>query len=298
MSNNDFGPGRGGLLPLKKDPRDDKFSKIAFAAPALPVFPQTYRLEELFPVKNQTSSLSCTKQTTAAVSEYQDGVELSPAWGWAQVCKKVGNYIPAGAEPRVAMGITCELGELPQREILKRALYSFEQHDPQTIGNWNNWPDLRDAAEPYRKAAYIKVRKVGDWFDSIRFALWDGREQKQAVMAFGTWLSNWNGGWIPLEEAALVGYHAYAFVGWTHKDGTPYLIAKNSYGSEWGDGGFQYFPREVINREFLKWGTGLYVFRDLTPEQIAEAKKETPMGKLWRAVISLWYQFSFIVGRI
>ncbi len=284
-------PWNSGLLPLKPDPRDKKFSKVVFAAPQLPIFPQTLNRPRLKP-KDQGSSLSCTKQTTAGASEYQDGVELSAAWGWSRVCKRFGNYVQNGSDPRTAMKVSIEEGELPQ----SLAEYSFPKDDTQVIGNWNNWADHKDHAEPYRKAAYVKIPKVGDWFDSVRYALFTGKEQNQVVMAFGTWKCNWNQAWIPLEDSSLCGWHAYQFIDWIHKDGVPYLVARNSYGEGFGDGGYQYFPREVINREFAVGGTGLYVFVDLTPEQIALAKEETILGKIQRAIISLWWMLSQTFG--
>ncbi len=54
----------------------------------------------------------------------------------------------------------------------------------------------------------------------------------------------------------------------------------------------------MVNREFASWGTALKIPTGfLTAEQIAEAKKETPMGRAWRAVITAWWLLSEKFGR-
>lgn len=286
-------PRSTGMLPLKPDHRDDAFSEIVFGAPSLPTFPKTL-FRKRNRVKHQGQSLSCTKHATAGASEYQDGLELSAAWGWSRVCKKLGNFIPEGTDPRTAMGITCQEGELPQ----SLAKYTFPDDYYQIVGNWENWPDTSKEAQPYRKAAYIKVKIVGDYFDSIRNALFVGKEKNQVVMAFGTWYQEWGQMIVPSVYTNFAGYHAYLFMDFDTIDGVQYLVAQNSYGENLGDKGYQYFPREVINREFAKYGTGLYVFEDLTPEQIALAKQDTPFGRLQRAIISVWWLIATKFGLV
>ena len=289
-------PKNTGGLPIRPDPRDDKFSEIVFGSPTLPDFPKTLGRKRN-KAKNQSNSLSCTKHTTAGASEYQDGIELSAAYGWSLLCEKVKNFTPNGAEPRAAMGLSCEIGELAQAD----AQFTFPEDDPQIIGNWENWNQrevLKAYAERYKKAAYIKVVKVGDYFDSIRNALYVGKAKNQVVMAFGTWYGEWSQTYVPTVYVNFSSYHAYLFVDFDTIDGTEYLVVQNSYGENLGDRGYQYFPRETINKEFAKYGTGLYVFEDLTPEQIALARQSTVFGALQRAIIAVWWAIATKFGLI
>jgi hypothetical protein len=282
-----------GGQPISYDPRDEQFTQITFGAVTLPVFPKTLGRKRR-PVKNQGTSVSCTAQTTALAAEYQDGEELSAAWTWKEVCKYLGTFTPPGAQPRDAMSRAIAVGFLPQRH----AKYSFPQDNTQTIGNWNNWPDQYALAEPFKKAAYVRIPIIADYFDSIKAALVHGKEKNQIVMAFGTWYTEWNiGKFIALIYSILSGWHAYTFIDFDTVDGVEYLIAQNSYGETMGEQGFQWFPRETVNREFSRWGTGLYVFVDLTPEQIALAKQDTVFGKIQRAIIQAWWTVTLVFGK-
>jgi hypothetical protein len=96
----------------------------------------------------------------------------------------------------------------------------------------------------------------------------------------------------------FAGYHAYLFIDWCEIGGKLYLVAQNSAGTLMGDNGFLYFPREVVNREFAKWGTALKILKPLTPEQIALAKGETPAGRIQRLIVQAWYLLSDKFGAV
>lgn len=283
-------PGQSGLLPLTPDPRDQRFTEVAFgAAPRpLPVFPKSL-FRERKPAKDQDGSLSCTQHAIAAAAEYQDGIELDPAWGWMKYCESVGTAIPNGASPRDAMRVAVKHGILPHKD----SPFHFPHDDYQTIGNpksWEQHPDLAEKAEPFKKAAYVPIQRIGDTFDSIRAALFYGQQKGQTVLAFGTWRDNWDRvAVLPEKQGELRGFHAYVFIDFETFNGSEYLVLRNSYGSEWGDEGYQYMSRDVANREFSDPRTSLWVFEDLTPEQIARAKEETVYGRIQRAILQAWW---------
>ncbi len=272
-----------GMLPLTYDNRDERFSKIAFGAPRLSPLPASFMLAKRR-VRNQGASYSCTAHATTGASEYQEGVELSPAWHWMKICEKMGNYIPAGTDPRTAMSISCKLGD-----VQEPAQFSFETHNAQEIGNWTQWPNTDAAAEEHMKAAYVPVPMVGDYFDSVRATLFKGL----AVMAYGTWSDSWATAVIPEVPTPISSLHAYIFVGF---DGE-YLILRNSYGVNFGDRGYQRMPRVTVNREFAKYGTGCFTWVDLTPEQIARAKEDSLAGQIQRAIINAWQKLAIYLNR-
>jgi hypothetical protein len=69
-------------------------------------------------------------------------------------------------------------------------------------------------------------------------------------------------------------------------------LPQNSAGPVLGDKGFLYFPREVVNREFAKWGSALKILKPMTAEQIALAKEESTAGLIQRLIIQAWYLLS------
>jgi hypothetical protein len=97
---------------------------------------------------------------------------------------------------------------------------------------------------------------------------------------------------VPATYQAVAGYHASLFIDWCEIGGKLYLVAQNSAGPLLGDNGFLYFPREVINREFAKWGSGLKILKPMTSQQIALAKEESPARRIQRLIIQAWYLLS------
>ena len=69
-------------------------------------------------------------------------------------------------------------------------------------------------------------------------------------------------------------------------------MPQNSAGPLLGDNGFLYFPREVVNREFAKWGSALKILKPMTAQQIALAKEESTAGYIQRLIIQAWYLLS------
>ena len=283
-----------GLLPLKYDNRDKKFTQTAFgAAQPLPLPKTLGRVRRI--VKNQYDSQSCTAHTVTSCSEYQEKIALSPEWQWAQTCKKLGTFIPPGSDPRTAMKIAVDMGSLPAE--LSPLTFAFGNY--QEVGNWRNYPrTLEDKAEPQKKAAYVRPPSFGDAFDSIRQALLRGEQKNQTVMMFGGWYDIWMGETIPVFETPLLGLHAYLAVDFDTINGIDCLVIQNSYGEDAGIGGFQYMPREACNRSMGVRGAGYFVYEDLTPEQIANAKKDTPAGYLQRSIIQLWHLIADIYGSL
>lgn len=110
-----------------------------------------------------------------------------------------------------------------------------------------------------------------DVFDQIRLVLWINRFEKRSILTGAMWHNSWtytSGGIIPklyLDKGSFG--HAFKIFGWKEIEKEPYLIAQLSNGSNVGDKGVCYFPRNVVNKEFTY---GNYTFSDMPPE---EAKK-------------------------
>ena len=89
----------------------------------------------------------------------------------------------------------------------------------------------------------------------------DGKSH--AVGAGTPWLSEWvtTSGIVSKEIYSYDGipshysWHAWNIVGWKTIEGIPYLKAEMHQGISFGDGGFIWFPREIVNKLFDEWGT-------------------------------------------
>ena len=275
-------------VPWRSDPRDKKFTEVVFGAGVLPTFPKTLnRIPR--PTKDQDNSLSCTAQGSTLASEYQEGVELSAAWIWKEVCKTLGTAVPNGADWRIACKIHVKQGCLRQ----SFAKYSFPKDDYQVIGNWNNWDEVSpENVEISRKAAFVPIPKVGDWFDSVKAALVNGYKKNQVVMIASAWYYEWNGVVIPTVYTNLSGYHFHTFIDFDTDENGEFIWGQNSYGENMGDRGRQKWRRETVNKMLSPSYATALVWEDLTEEQIKRAKEETVFGRIQRAIIDIWYILS------
>ena len=275
-------------VPWKVDPRDKKFTEIVFGAGILPEFRKTlYRARQ--PIKNQGVSLSCTAQGTTLASEYQEKEELSAAWIWKEVCKQLGTAVPNGADWRVACKIHIKKGALKQ----SLAKYSFPKDDYQVIGNWQNWDEVPlETTEIHKKAAFVPIPKVGDWFDSVKAALQNGYEKNQVVMIASAWYYEWGGVDIPTVYTNISGYHFHTFIDFDSDESGEFIWGQNSYGENMGDRGCQKWRRETVNEMLSPRYATAIVWEDLTEEQIKRAKEETVFGRIHRAIIDIWYIIS------
>lgn len=276
--------------PWKHDPRSRRFSHTKFfGALPLSALPNTLDRDP-GPCFDQGPTLRCTGYGNAAQMYFIHGIQGHPDWQAAKIGQKQGRSVDeGGGDPNATMKSMRDDGFLPSTASPQR----WETHG---IGGttWKSFPpQLDDIARKFDTAiAFFKVDGPYDTFDNIRVALFQAYDPKTkrgaAVDAFGRWFNDWNDepdGFIPHEYSRFAGYHRYVIYGWEGE----YLLLKNSYGSSHH---IYRMPREVVNKEFSQWGTTLKILKLATPEQIAEAKKGTPLGKLWGAVIQMWWTLS------
>lgn len=104
----------------------------------------------------------------------------------------------------------------------------------------------------HRRSPYFEIERHDglDWFDSIISAV----KINAKPVSLGTpWLPQWElvgkDGKITYAPSGknFQIWHDWNATGAETIDGIPYLIGKSWQGSEYGDGGFVYFPREIIN---------------------------------------------------
>ncbi len=296
---------QGRKSPWRHDPRSQKFSHHKFYGTLSPaLLPGTLgRVRR--PVENQKQTMRCTGYGSAMNGGYIHQMRMHPDWQAAKIGQLQGESVDiGGGDPNAAMRSQRDYGYLP---FTLAATLSIDSNTVENTGMNSFDPALDKVAYDNRVAGFVNVDGDQDTFDNIRSALlqaYDPRTGKGAcVQIFAKWYYDWypHGGVIPTAyDTTRLTYHHWIIIDWCNINGVPHLIAHNSAGTQVGDAGFFYFPREVVNREWNTkvWGVTRKIVKTLTQEQVALGKQETPAGRIQRAIFDIWYAISeFIIAR-
>lgn len=248
-----------GLQPTLKDKRDFKHSQVFGVSP--------FRMDVDFDVsngskiKNQFDLDFCAGFSTASDNEDIQAIEFCPLYQFAKIKQVQGEYKSYGADLRSACKALVKYGSLP----LSQSPYihdpnSSNSKDRDFLANWTNWPQNLDLnAGLNRCGSFYAVDGSGDHFDNIRAILWQNKANHQPVEFGVMWRPEWTyapNGILPeanYDKPAGSG-HALKIVGQKMINNVPYLKIQNSWGTEYGDAGYYYFPRSVINKEVELYG--------------------------------------------
>lgn len=131
------------------------------------------------------------------------------------------------------------------------------------ISDWNNWglETRLKKSYAYKQNGVLNVLGFGDPFTSILSACYTN---KLAVSLGTPWYLEWShpsdAGVVPApinpRNVQLLGWHNYAAKGKKTIKGIPHLAVKSWQGNNVGDGGWLYFPREVVNTALSIGGAG------------------------------------------
>lgn len=216
-----------GLKPLKKDKRDWSHH-LTFGATSTKALPENYSL--ISTILDQGASYKCTAYSSCAVAESQFGKQFDPEWFYEQEGIVNGEVSETGYDLRTAMKTGCKAGFKPL--------------------NGNSPEDY------YKEDSFFSVDGTFDTFDNIRMAMFMAQDENRCVEGGVMWKDEWTNAPKGIVEEGVnqVGGHAIKIAGWKTINGIPYLIVQNSYGKSLGDNGLFYFPREVVNKDFGKYG--------------------------------------------
>lgn len=268
-----------GLRELPDDDRDFRLGKILGLVPIDNVPLEDFMVAWPLAIKDQGYTDFCTAFATAAVSEDQEEILLDPFFSFAKTKKIEGNYKTWGATLRDACKALVKYGSLPAGSTP----FDITKVSRDFMADWKNWTERQDAhAIKHKKQSYFKVTGPNDIFDNIRAALWQGKDPKQSIVAGCIWRPSWTdkSGIIPKEDESGGFGHAFCIRGQKMIDGEPYLVVQNSYGIDWGKSGYNFFPREVVNRDFR---FGIFQFYDMDPKD-AKILNETGLSVKWLAL--------------
>jgi hypothetical protein len=280
--------------PWINDPRSNKFDNDTLFGTINPFkLPLTLDRPRA-PVFDQGNTTRCTGYGSAANGFYIHGEVMNPDWHAAMIGKKQGRSVDeSGGDPNATMKHMRDDG------FLKMSVCPRKWQENSVPGTgWLTWEhDLAvEALKLDNISGFVKISaKSQDYFDSIHSALvqaYDPVTKRGPVVdAFSSWRPGYNLSTVEF-TGEIIGYHRYIFVDTEKTYKGLYLVSQNSYGEEFGDKGFQYWDRPTINREFSQRGTSLKQLKLITPEMLAELKREGPLASFVRAVINAWSIFS------
>lgn len=229
----------GGLIPPKQE--DKKFSFGAVFGYGDPKeLPATFRFTPL-EIKDQHESDLCLAFTYAEAREIQEGRLISPEYLFKNIKKKEGDWRTFGADPKT--GANALLQGLLPKELNPFPLGVF---DRDFIANWGHWTENIDKQADIFTDSFFWVGETGDKWDAIRLALWRFKDERRPIATGGIWRASWTSSTtIPLTYEVNGTPHAFLVIGWENDN----LILQLSNGSDIGDKGIFYMPKEVARKE-------------------------------------------------
>jgi len=260
------------LRPLQEDKRDFQYSKV-FGSVKVPDI--DFVVAEPIKIEDQKDTDYCPAEATSSVAEDHEGVDLDPVFSFAAIKSIDKHPEDWGSDLRSAGKAGCKIGFLKKKD----SPYTID--DPrETIVYLENWPkELLKKAEIHKQQSFFRIDKKKDVFEAMRNALWQNRKSKNSIFTGVVWRAGWTEaekGIIPIEETEEFGGHALKIYGQKIIDKKCFLTAQLSNGTDIGDNGIYYFPKEVINRDFT---FGAFCFHDM-PTDEAKQKAWTWQIKL------------------
>ncbi len=217
-------------------------------------------------ILNQWDLDFCVSYVTSELQYLMFGIPVDPLYQMAKIKQSRGEYTQAGADLRDGARSVTRFGSLPSS--LSPYTHSFppSQTDKTRnfLANWVNWPvGLDMQAAKQKDLSYFTVDGTNDAFDNIRSTLKLHQQERRAVSIGLFFCGEWTytpGGIIPnVMPYHLDNPHNMAIVGQKTISGIPHLIFQNTWGDEFGDKGFYYFPRAIVN-QIAQQGYGMLMF--------------------------------------
>lgn len=252
---------KSSLLKWLPNPKDfSHFGRFQHSyGTTVPNFPTTLgRVRRT--ILDQGITDECTDYQGAVRSGYRFGKDFSRKYQGAKESELMGSSIINGADPRTAMKVPLTFGSLPLNPFM------IEESDamPKDYLDWTKWPlSLDKLALPYLESAYNLVDGPYDHFDNIRTVLQQAFAENEVVLVFSSWFPEWNQtrGIIPIPTSVSDVNHAHLFVDFQNVNAEPMLVDHLSQGTEFGDNGFAYFNRDVVNQQVENGNMACYIFR-------------------------------------
>jgi len=237
-----------GLKPIERDKRDYSYHRTFGAALS---FPSSFNTDRGYKVPNQNADgfhNACTAYTQTSIASDEDGVFYRPYY----------TYDKTLFMDNSPMGAPCDI----RNSLKSTVVYGLQAEGEKTD----------DEALAHRRGQYFNVQKTTDWFDGIRSALYTN---KHSVSVGTSWFNEFNlsAGYVDSfyynGDPNAYPRHNWKACGWVTRKGKLYLKVLPWQGAGYGDRGFLYFSREVVNKLMSIEGSGAFTFAKARPEDIA-----------------------------
>lgn len=244
-----------GINPIRKDHRDyDHHKTFGTAGFDVTTLPTDLNMDAGISMPNQNLPypefnipalpMGCTGYTQSELGQDEDGQLYNPRFTYDVTLKDEGIAGETqGCNIRDSLASTIQLGF---------------QDAQGAVGNC--------------RVAYFNIIAASplDWFDAIRVAIFSTQQEKRSVSIGTPWYAEWESptnGILPspanIQNIAGLPWHNYKIAGWKTINGVPYLLVKSWQGAEYGDAGWAYMPRSVINSVMAVKGTGAFTLSRL-----------------------------------
>lgn len=256
-----FGGRTVACWPSPWDPRDFKFAKIArafgWSAARLPE-EWSFR-PNLPPVWDQGPLGTCVAAaldwSVKAWQEIQQGdfpsCGLSVAFLYAMCKQQDGIPELAGTYPRVALKVLQDVGVCTEDELP----YSWLKSDRNVPAPP---PHLVPLASKFKIKSYAQICGGGDTdrsgaVDALKRAIYTQGPVLAAVLVCENFLAPQPPDYLlPLPRGRVLGGHAVALTGWS--DRLEAFELRNSWGEDWGDGGYAWLPYQWLTARDVDLG--------------------------------------------
>ena len=271
---------KGGLNPTPIDKRDFPVTPV-FGAANVSNLPREFVVASPLIIKDQGDTDMCTAYALSSVSEDQEEVILDPFYTFGRTKEITGDMDAWGADLRSACKSGVSKGFRPMRDDQLDYLRTpATREDRDLAADWRAIPRIYDQnAQVHKKKSFVVVDGNNDFFDNVKSALWQLRDQKRSVFTGCNWRGAWTdvkGGIIEKRYDGAAYGHAVKCFGW---DLGEYLLFQLSNGNEIGDDGVFKIHREQVNEAFTY---GAFTLLDLPRENM-----EYDLGRLG------WFRYWF-----
>jgi C1A family cysteine protease len=223
----------------------------AYDTQALPV--KIDLRKDMSPVRNQGNFGSCTSFATMGLQEYllkKQGryTPQAPAFNWYQSRRQTGSKgKDDGVPTEFAVKMLDAYGSVPESDMPYLAA-SKQKDETARLGFLTQQPSSV-LTEKGKKNRIVTGYKTVTTLSGVKKSLSDGMPVVLAMRVFSSMSNTPKSGLLPMPTSkdTFQGGHAVLAVGYDNEKRV--VIVRNSWGTDWADGGYFYMPYE-----YLKFG--------------------------------------------